>query len=220
MKSVYQVLRGKDLDTGQFSPEHRDRQFETLKNVQAEVLDLTNWHQFLSSLIGAGFRRGEMVSSQSALLYAYAFYLFGRKRFGVPEHELQKLIGRWFFGSTLTGRYSNSPETVMDGDLNRIKGLSDAAQFSRVIEDMMASELTNDFWTVTLPAKLDSSSARNPELFAYLSSQNRLGALVLFSHKKVADLLDPAIRTKKKPLESTIFSPVHGSKVRALTTEN
>jgi len=201
IKSVYQILRGKDMDTGEFSSERREIQFQVLKNAQAEVLDLTHWHQFLSSLIGAGFRSGEMISSQNALLYAYAFYLIGRKRFGLVEYKLQKLIGRWFFASTLTGRYTSSPETVMDGDLNRLKEAKDGESFSNVLEEIMANELTNDFWTVTLPANLDSSSARNPELFAYIAAQNRLGAPVLFSHKKVQDLLDPAIKTKKKSLE-------------------
>lgn len=201
LKSVYQVLRGKDLDTGEFSAERRETQFKILQDSQAEVLNLTYWHQFLSSLIGAGFRSAEMISSQSALLYAYAFYMVGRKRFAVPEHQLQRLIGRWFFASSLTGRYTGSPETVMDGDLNRLKEAKDALGFAETLEGMMASELTNDFWTVTLPANLDSSSARNPELFAYVAAQNRLGAPVLFSHKKVPDLLDPAIKTKKKALE-------------------
>lgn len=201
LKSVYQVLRGKDLDTGEFSAERRDAQFKILQDTQAEVLNLTYWHQFLSCLVGAGFRSAEMISSQSAVLYAYAFYLIGRKKYELPEHQLQRLIGRWFFASSLTGRYTGSPETVMDGDLNRFKGAKDAAAFVGILEEMMANELTNDFWTVTLPANLDSSSARNPELFAYIASQNRLGAPVLFSHKKVQDLLDPAIRTKKKSLE-------------------
>jgi hypothetical protein len=52
-----------------------------------------------------------------------------------------------------------------------------------------------------VPAALESSSARNPELFAFVAAQNRLGAPVLFSHKKVSDLIDPVLRTKKKPLE-------------------
>jgi hypothetical protein len=142
-----------------------------------------------------------MVSSQNTLLYTYAFYLIGRKRFALPEHQLQRLIGRWFFASSLTGRYTSSPETIMDGDLNRFKVAKDAAGFVEILEEMMANELTNDFWSVTLPANLDSSSARNPELFAYIAAQNRLGAPVLFSHKKVSDLLDPAIKTKKKALE-------------------
>lgn len=201
LKSVYHVLRGKDLDTGEFTAERREIQFKLLQDSQAEVLNLTHWHQFLSCLIGAGFRSAEMISSQSALLYAYAFYLIGRKRFGMPEHQLQRLIGRWFFASSLTGRYTSSPETVMDGDLNRLKGAKDAAGFAATLEEIMANELTNDFWTVTLPANLESSSARNPELFAYIAAQNRLSAPVLFSHKKVPELLDPAIKTKKKALE-------------------
>lgn len=207
LKSVYQVLRGKDLDTGEFSVDRRDRQFKVLQETQAEVLNLTYWHQFLSCLIGAGFRSAEMVSSQNALLYAYAFYLIGRKRFELPEHQLQKLIGRWFFASSLTGRYTGSPETVMDSDLNRFKAAKGAEGFVGAIEEMMRTELTDDFWTVTLPANLDSSSARNPELFAYVAAQNRLGAPVLFSHKKVQHLLDPAIKTKKKALEQHHLFP-------------
>ena len=195
------MLRGKDLETGEFSTERRDQQFGVLKQAQAEVLDLTYWHQFLSALIGAGYRSGEMISSQNALLYAYAFYLIGRKAYSVPEHQLQKVIGRWFFFSSLTGRYTSSPETVMDGDLNRVKGGTHAADFVSTLDGIMASELTNDFWQITLPAALESSSARNPELFAYVAAQNRLGAPVLFSHKKVGDLIDPALRSTKKALE-------------------
>lgn len=165
------------------------------------MLDLKHWHQFLSALVGAGYRSREMISSQNTLLYAYALYLIAKIRCNMPEHQLQRLIGRWFFSASLTGRYTSSPETVMDQDLNRVKGITDAQAFAAVLEELMASELTNDYWTTTLPAALDSSSARNPELFAYIAAQNRLGAPVLFSHKKVSDLLDPALKTKKKALE-------------------
>jgi hypothetical protein len=122
-------------------------------------------------------------------------------KFKIPEHKLQKAIGRWFFFSSLIGRYTSSPETVMDADMNRIKNLRSGDEFLTVLDSLIASELTNDFWTITLPADLATSSARNPQLFAYVASQNRLGANVLFSHKKVSDLIDPALKTKKKALE-------------------
>ena len=201
LKSVYQILRGKDVETGTFSAERRDEQFSVLKEAQAHVLNLTHWHQFLSALVGAGFRSAEMISSQTALLYTYAFYLIGRIRFKVPQSVLQKAMGRWFFATSLTGRYTGSPESVMDGDLNRIKAVEDAAGFVAALDEVIANELTNDFWAITLPANLNSSSARNPELFAYVAAQNRLNAPVLFSHKKIAELIDPALQTKKKPLE-------------------
>jgi hypothetical protein len=201
LKSVYQVLRGKDLESGLFSVERRDAQFKVLQESQANVLNLTHWHQFLSALVGAGFRSGEMISSQNALLYAYAFYLIGRLKYMVPEHKLQKAIGRWFFFASLTGRYTSSPESVMDGDLNRLKNLAGADAFLLILHSLMENELTNDFWNTTLPAALESSSARNPELFAFIAAQNRLAAPVLFSHKKIGDLIDPALKTKKKSLE-------------------
>lgn len=169
LKSVYQVLRGKDVATGDVSAPHRDKQFAILQDAQTHVLDLRNWHQFLSALVGAGFRSGEMISSHNTLLYAYAFYLIGRVRFAVPEHALQKAIGRWFFASSLTGRYTNSPETVMDADLARMRDMQDAPDFLKQLDESIAAEVTNDFWTITLPADLESSSARNPALFAYMA---------------------------------------------------
>ena len=201
LKSVYQVLRGKDLDTGVFSAEMRDKQFAVLREAQGQVLNLLSWHQFLSALVGAGYRSAEMISSQNALLYAYAFYLIGRIRCSVPEHHLQKLIGRWFFFSSLTGRYTGNPEGAMDSDLNRLKGVADADKFSAILNEAMHNTLTGDFWTITLPMGLDSSSARSPELFAFVAAQNRLDAPVLFSHKKIGDLIDPALKTQKKALE-------------------
>ncbi len=97
LKSVYQVLRGKDLETGVYSPERRDAQFAILKEAQSQVLDLTSWHQFINALIGAGFRSSELISSQNTIVYAYAFYLMGRNKHKIPDHILQKLIGKWFF---------------------------------------------------------------------------------------------------------------------------
>lgn len=201
LKYVYQILRGKDLETGQFSVERREAQFGALKEAQAKALDLTNWHEFLKCLLGAGFRSGEMITSQNALLYAYAFYLIGRTRFGLTHGDLSRPIGRWFFFTALTGRYTSSPETVMDSDLSRIASAQTAGDFLALLEQEIASELTNDFWGISLPAALDSSSARSPELFAFIAAQNRLNAPLLFSTKTVPELLDPAIKVAKKAID-------------------
>lgn len=201
LKSVYQVLRGKDPDTGEFDAQRRQEQFNRLQEAQTHALNINNWHQYFKALIGAGFRSGELVSSNNALLFGYAFYLIGKVRFALAEHQLQKAIGRWFFFSSLTGRYTSSPETVMDGDLARIRELENGDHFLSWLDHEITSVLTNDFWQITLPAEFDSSSARNPQLFAFFAAQNRLGAPVLFSHKTVADMLDPTIKTTKKALE-------------------
>lgn len=116
---VYSILRGKDLETEQFSEERRIRQFEVLKDSQARVLDLQNWHEFLKVLIRAGFRSASMISSQAALLYSYVMFLIGKYDFKMDLYELRNLVVRWFFMTTLTARYSASPETTMEADLAR-----------------------------------------------------------------------------------------------------
>lgn len=44
LQHVYNILRGKDLETRQISPERRAHQFEELHHAQREVTNLTNWH--------------------------------------------------------------------------------------------------------------------------------------------------------------------------------
>jgi hypothetical protein len=65
LKSVYSVLRGKDLETEQFSPERRVAQFELMKSAQARVLNLQYWQDFFKAIRLAGFRSEQMISSQA-----------------------------------------------------------------------------------------------------------------------------------------------------------
>lgn len=201
LKSVYQVLRGKDVETDTFSPARREEQFARLREAQTVLLNLTHWHQFFGSLVGAGFRSGELVSSENALLYSYSLYLIGKTRYRVAERVLQRLLGRWFYAVTLSGRYTGSPETVMDGDLNRVKDLTSAEAFVETLERIVNDTLTGDFWKIGVPNLLETSAARSPAMSAYLAAQNLLGAPVLFSHKKISDLLDPTVSQPKRSLE-------------------
>ena len=88
----------------------------------------------------------------------------------------------------------------MDADLARSKSISKADDFRSILDGIMVSSLTSDHRQITLPAKLDSSSSRNPQLFCYVASQNLRCSRILFSYKTIRDLIDPSLQTKKKPL--------------------
>jgi hypothetical protein len=201
LQYVYSILRGKDLETGNFSIERRDNQFELLKLAQAKSLNIQNWHEFIKAVKQAGFARHDYISSKNNLLYAYIFFLIGREDFKLDLYELKKLIGKWFFMSSITGRYTSSPETVMEMDLARLRGITDANDFQRILNDVIVSQLTNDFWDITLPMDLSTSSSTSPSLYAYYASLYVLGANGLFSKLKVSDLLQEGLRSKKSALE-------------------
>jgi hypothetical protein len=198
---VYSILRGKDLETEQFSDERRIQQFDVLKNSQEKVLNLQNWHEFLKVLIRAGFRSASMISSQAALLYSYVMFLIGKYDFRMDLYELRNLVARWFFMTTLTARYSASPETTMEADLARLRSITDAVSFTKNFDQVISDTLTEDFWAITLPNEMATSSPRSPSLFAYYAALNLLDAKVLFSKMKVSELLDPAIKGKKSGME-------------------
>jgi hypothetical protein len=207
LKSIYHVLRGKDPDTDEYSSQIRDGQFDILKKAQAEMLNLTNWHMFFNCLVAAGYRGSEMVNSNVTLIYAYAMFLIGRNKFGLSHYELEKLIGRWYVGTSISSRYIGSFESEVDGDLKKLKDLTTKEDYIKTLNTIISTTLTSDFWSINIPEKLDSSSAVNPLYFAYLAALNKLNAPVLFSNKKVHELLDPVLHPNKKPLDKHHLFP-------------
>jgi hypothetical protein len=206
MKDVYSIIRGRDMETGEFSEELRTQQFDKLKLNLPTILDNTNWQSFLKVLIGGGYKDEELISSKNAVLYSYILYLIGKQNFNTQNHELQRIIGRWFVMSSLTGRYSSSPETAFEKDLNRIKEFN-LDGFISGLEKIIGENLTNDFWDITLVGQMETSSARSPEANAFYAALNKLGSPVLFSRKLVGDLYDPSLKIKKKRLEKHHIFP-------------
>ena len=219
LSAVYQLLRGKDVETGVVSAEKRAEQFARLDQATARALDLRHWHAFLSCIVGAGFRSGDLVSSEAALLNAYAFYLLGRLQCSVDGRQLDRLIARFFFAVAVTARYSGSSETVMEDDLSDVRDVHDAGEFVAALEDTIEGMLTHDFWDITLPRDLETSLSTAPAARAYVAAQIKLGAPVLFSDRRIADLYDPSIRPQRKSIEVHHLFPKNHLKEKLHITE-
>lgn len=201
LQNAYQALRGRDPVTKVVSEELRDENFDRLLDAQARVLNLTNWHEYIVAVKRAGYRSGDMLTSANNFLYCYLFFLIGRHEYGVGHSELREAVARWFFMAALTGRYTGSPETILEADLRRFSEAHTAEDFVEVIDHVIDTQLTEDFWKVSLPDLLDSSAAWSPYLFGYYASLNLLDARALFSNMKINDLFDPGQKQTKSPVE-------------------
>jgi hypothetical protein len=201
LEHVYSLLRGKGLETRQFSDEQRVKQFALLQEAQAYVLDLQNWHEFFKVLKRAGYPSDQLISSQMAVLYSYALWLIGKRDFKVDLYRLREVMARWFFMATLTGRYTSSPEARFEQDMALLRGANRADDFVRILDEQIGAVLTKDYWEVTLPNELETAAARNTAQFAYYAALCLLEARVLYSKMKVSELLDPTAKAKKTALE-------------------
>ena len=201
LEHVYSLLRGKHLETRQFSDEQRVKQFALLQEAQAYTLDLQNWHEFFKVLKRAGYPSDQLISSQMAVLYTYALWLIGKRDFKVDLYRLREVMARWFFMATLTGRYTSSPEARFEQDMALLRGANRADDFVRILDEQISAVLTKDYWEVTLPNELETAAARNTAQFAYYATLCLLEARVLYSKMKVSELLDPTTKAKKTALE-------------------
>lgn len=201
LQNVYSILRGKDLETGQFSPERREAQFQILDEAQKYTLDLQTWHEFFKVLQDAGYRSGQLISSRNAILYTYIYYLIARRDYRLGYRQLAAPLARWFFFVSLTGRYTDSPETRMEQDLADLRDVKTGEDLLAHLDRTIRATFTPDFWEITLPNQLATSSAGSPGLFAYYAALVLLDARVLFSNRRVTDLLDPMIHAPRKAVE-------------------
>jgi len=103
--------------------------------------------------------------------------------------------------SAVTGRFTGSPESAMEFDLARLRDVTTPADFVSTLRNVCDVTLTSDFWAVTLPNDLATSSPRSPSLFAYNAALVLLDARVLFSTAKMTELLDPAIQANRSMIE-------------------
>lgn len=208
MKDAYAILTGRDFTTKKVSESLREQQFDKFKETQQTVLDNTNWHGFLNIILGLGFKSKDLISSANNIANAYILYLIAKNNFGLDHRELDKNIGKWFFFSSITSRYSYSPETQMESDLNYFKKAKNKADFVKLLNGALESDLTNDFWEITVPNKLLISSSKfNAIRNTYFACLIKKGSNVLFSERKVGDLFSPELKKRKKDLEKHHLFP-------------
>jgi hypothetical protein len=175
LSAVYAILRGKNADGGELTVS-QEQHFESLRNGVSAALKVQFWHDFLNCVILAGYRTSKIISSELALVFAYSLHLIGRSRIGAEEYKLRRTIAQFLFMSSLTGRYTSSAESQMEFDLAQLRNVKSPDDFHGIINDICASTLTNDFWSITLPGDLATSAARSPSMFAFFAALNVLDA--------------------------------------------
>jgi hypothetical protein len=212
LQSVLALLRGGSVE-GDGTPNETDRdaQLDKLTAAIDHVLDLTSWHEYVKALMSAGFRRSNEISSENNVVLVYALYLIGRV-YGLSHSELRTTIARYFFMSSLTGRYTGSFETQITQDVQTFTEAKDGADYLTRLRQAISTELTPDYWTTRLPQMLATAAARGPGLFAYAASLCLLNARVppfvdggagqeQKSSLLLRDLFDPVVQPKKIPIE-------------------
>jgi hypothetical protein len=115
--------------------------------------------------------------------------------------SLRRVIARWFFMCSLTGRYTGSPESDFEFDLAGLRDVQNAEGFVAMLDSICEAALPNDYWSITLPTELATSSSRSPSLYAYQAALVLDEARALFSDQKIEALLEPSVHATSAAAE-------------------
>ena len=199
LRYAYLILKGRNLENKTTSKEERDKNFEIFKKAQEQTLNIKNWHDFVNIIESIGFINYDLLISSKFAFYAcYGLYLIGKEKFKVPYNELNRTIQKWFIFSQLTQRYTSSPESIYEQDLSNFR--SEEADFVGILNRIMNSELTEDYWNITLPERL-ISSINNYAGKVYTVSKIYSGDNMLFSKAILRDHLNPLTKSTKKSVD-------------------
>lgn len=181
LRYAYMLLRGKDLKTGIVTDETREENLNKFKNALDLVVNLNNWHAFMNLYSEAGYINDSIIASSNAVVFSYVLYLIGKYDYKVPEVELRKIIKKWIFMSTITLFYTGSTESEVEKQFADLRNINTASEFVNYLDGEIKTQFTEDYFAVTLPNELNSSSSNSPAWFGYLAALNVLNTPLLFA---------------------------------------
>lgn len=170
LQDLVALLSGRNFETKQFEDNIAADSFASLREGVLQFINETHFKRFVMIIRSAGFIDASLIGSQNALNFAYILYLTLREQ-KIPADDIERAVARWFVLSTLTGRYSGSPESNFDYDIRQIHDQG----FAVFGAATFAGELSEAYWDTLLPQELNTSSSTSPYFRVFQAAQVKLG---------------------------------------------
>ncbi len=207
LRYAYMLLRGKDLKTGNTNKETQEENLRKFKDALDKATNLNDWHAFLNMFAQAGYLNKNFVVSSNAVVFSYVLYLIGKYDYGVLSSELQRIIPRWIFMSTITSFYSGSTESEVEKQFADMRNIVTKEDFVTYLDETITSAMTEDFFNISLPQRMTTSAAVSPEWNGYIAAINVLGKPMFLSTVPMANYLIPGASGTKNPIDKHHIFP-------------
>lgn len=186
LADLVSLLSGRDFETREFREEIIEESYNKLDDGIRKFINEYNFKQFVLAIKGAGFQSSKLLGSKISLDFAYMLFLKLSNEKEIQQDLVKHYVQKWFVLSILTRRYSGSPETAMNRDIRMINEKG----FINYLNEVEASELSDTFWTITLPQDLETNSVNSAAFKTFLAAQINLNCNSMLMHgTMISDLL-------------------------------
>lgn len=187
MKDLVALLEGRNFETRENEESISENTFKTLSEGVMDYMSQYSFSNFILAIKSAGFTSTKLINSQMTLDFAYTLYLLLNADPEIEKTKIKHYVLKWYVLTTLTSRYITSPESFMDYDIKRIKERG----FLNYFNEVENADLSENFWQMQLPQRLESASISSPYLNVFFAAQIFFGDNALFCNgTKVGDLIN------------------------------
>ena len=166
LSDLVSLLSGRNFETKEYEDKIR---IETFKELESGILDAvneTNFKRFMMILKSAGIISRSFYSSVNAVNLSYILYLMLKKD-KMKAEIIEKIIKKWFVLSSLTGRYSGTTDSTIEGDVKKFN----SNDIEKYLNEQEHTKLSDAFWNVELISSLNQASQSSPYLGIFWASQ-------------------------------------------------
>lgn len=184
------LISGRDFEKKIYTETAMQQTYEKLETGIFQIVNESNFERYLMILKSLGMLTQDtlVLNGMGVLNFGYALYLLLKKdNHRVADNSaVESVVKRWLVMSALTDRYSGSAESQSQRDISKFT--EETAE--TVLTETVSQELSDDFWTVTLPQKLQTSSTRANVWRIFEMAQVKQGSIAwLEQDHNVRDLL-------------------------------
>lgn len=166
LADLVSLLSGRNFETKTYEEEVAAEAFARLDQGVRQFINETHFKRYTMIVRSAGFVASKMIRSQNVLNFGYVLYL-KLKAAGVSSELIGRYVPRWLVLAILTDRYTGSAETEMDFDVRQLA----SRDFKEFLEANESGKLSDTFWTVELPQKLQTSGTSSPYFWVFIAAQ-------------------------------------------------
>lgn len=169
LSDLVSLLSGRDFEKRIYLEEIAENSFGSLEDGLHRTMNEHNYKNFDLILQSAGFVNQKLTNSQMTLNFSYALYLLLKNNNSVNNMSINRAIQKWYILTTLTSRYTGSPESEMNRDLRLIQERG----FESFFKEIESAELSDTFWEIGLVQNLETNSSNSPYFNVYKAAMIR-----------------------------------------------
>ena len=186
MKDLVSLLGGRDFEFRDYKEEIAEQSFRDLTSAVLDFMSEYSFSSFIVAIKSAGFVSSRLINSQMTMDFAYTLYLILNENKEVDKTQIKRYVSKWYVLTTLTSRYSSSPETIMDADIKKIRERG----FLQFLSEVEEASLSATFWEIGLVQNLETSAVNSPFFNVFLAAQiHNSDNSLLMNGTKVRDLI-------------------------------